>query len=378
MERRKRILFVRLGHFSHTNDRVAEQLVRNFPDHELTAIDVKSYARRDKLMAARTILSEVATFGPTVLRSRGDLHAFFFRTPAMFRHINQSLIRETASFANELDFVVQTQGIFSGRIPGVPLLIYTDYTTRDNLGIPGHDKRLFRSDDFLRYERALYQGAEAVATSGSHVERTLIEQYSCDPSRVRTVHIGANVAIVPVSTELSRYAAKRIVFVGVEWERKGGPELVAAFRTVLKTHPDARLTIVGCSPAVSHPNIDVVGRVPPADMPRFFKDASVFCLPSRIEPLGIAAIEASLYRLPVVATQIDGFRETVTDGESGILVPPESFAAIATALGRLFDDPALSQRMGAAGFARNRTRFDWDEVGKRLASMANGIIGRTR
>jgi glycosyltransferase involved in cell wall biosynthesis len=113
-------------------------------------------------------------------------------------------------------------------------------------------------------------------------------------------------------------------------------------------------------------------------MPPFYQAASVFCMPSLIEPLGIAAVEASLFRLPVIATQIDGFFETVTDQETGILVPVNDPAAVAAALRRLFDDPALARRMGLAGYERNVTRFNWDEVGKRLRTLAETIVPRLR
>jgi glycosyltransferase involved in cell wall biosynthesis len=373
MRPRKRILFVKLGHFSYTNNHVTDQMVRNFPDHDLLVVDVKKYAKRNPIASAYNILAEAVTFGPSVLRSRGDLHAFFFRTPFMFRHLNEMLIEDVGSAAADLDFVIQTQGIFNARLPGTPMLIYTDYTSLDNLVSPDHDRRFFRSKKFLRYELDLYRTADAVATSGSHVERTLIEKYGCAPSRVTTVHIGANVAIVPVSTDATRYAAKHVLFVGVEWERKGGPALVEGFLQAAKDHPEATLTIVGCSPSVSHPRITVVGSVPRAEMARYFEAASVFCMPSLIEPLGIAAVEASLFRLPVIATRIGGFFETVTDGETGILVPLHDPAAIAAALGRLFDSPDLARRMGLAGFERNRTRFDWNEVGRRLRSIAETI-----
>ena len=262
MKSKKRILFVKLGHFSYTNDQVADQIVRNFPDHDLTVVDVKDYAKREPIASAYNILSEAATFGPSVLRNRSDLHAYFFRTPFMFRRLNQMLVRDVDPIIPEIDFVIQTQGIFNGRVPGKPMLIYTDYTSRDNLESPDHDRRLFRSEKFLQYELDLYRSADAVAASGSHVERTLIEKYGCDPSRVTTVHIGANVEIVPVSTELARYEARHVLFVGVEWERKGGPALVEGFLRAAKDYPDARLTIVGCSPAVSDPRINVVGASP--------------------------------------------------------------------------------------------------------------------
>ncbi|HQT77900.1 MAG: hypothetical protein B7Z80_20825 [Rhodospirillales bacterium 20-64-7] len=369
----KSILFVKLGHFSYTNDAVALQLARNFPDHTLLVADVKTLARRSNLTVARNLLEEVTTFGPSVLRNRVDLHAYFFRTPFIFRRLNQMVNAEYGPMASELSFVIQTQGLFSGRIPGVPHLIYTDYTFKDNLDEPEHDTRQFRSRTFLRYEADLYRTADAVATTGSHVERTLINRYGCDPARVRTVHIGANVRIEPVATDLARYAARHVLFVGVEWERKGGPALVEAFTRVARDYPDARLTIVGCSPAVSHPQITVAGRIARDRMPTYFKGASLLCMPSIIEPLGIAAIEASLFRMPVIATRIGGFFETVTDEETGILVPPNDPAALEVAMRRLFEDPALMARMGEAGFNRNRVLFDWDEVGKRLRDVAWSI-----
>ncbi|WP_338049961.1 glycosyltransferase family 4 protein [Rhodopila globiformis] len=129
---------------------------------------------------------------------------------------------------------------------------------------------------------------------------------------------------------------------------------------------------------MSGPAIAVAGVMPRTRMPPFYQSASVFCMPSLIEPLGIAALEASLFRLPVVATRIDGFLETVTDQETGILVPVNDPAAIAAALRRLFDDPALARRMGLAGHGRNAARFNRNKVGDRLRAMAETIAPRLR
>lgn len=370
----RRILFVKLGSFSYTNERVLEQLQANFPDHEVETFDVKDYIKCRFGAAALNALIEVITYGPGVMGNASDRHAFFFLTPFMFRHLSSAVAAAFGPRAASFAFAIQTQGLFSARIPGRPLLIYTDYTLRDALQDPQHDARMFRSKTYLRYEAELYRAAEAVATTGTHVERTLIEQYGCDPERVQTIHIGANVSVGPVDTDPARYAAQHILFVGVEWERKGGPALITAFTALAQDFPAARLTIVGCSPEVSHPAVTVVGRVAKEAMADYFRTASIFCMPSVIEPLGIAAVEASLFRLPVVATRIGGFFETVTDGETGILVPPGDATALAGALRTLLRDPALGRRMGQAGFERNQSVFNWDEVGRRLRTMAVGLL----
>jgi glycosyltransferase involved in cell wall biosynthesis len=370
---RRRILFVKLGSFSHVNERIRDQLVVQFPDHEVETFDVKDYVKRQFGTMALNALLEVVTYGPAVLADASKRHAFFFQTPFMFRHLAAGIARIFGPRADQFTFAIQTQGMFNGRIPGRPLLIYTDYTLLDSVDDPEHIPRMFPSKTYLRYEAELYKKAEVVATTGTHVQRTLVDRYGCDPTRVCTIHIGANVEIGPVDTSPARYAAQHILFVGVEWERKGGPALVQAFLDVLCDFPEARLTIVGCSPAVSHPRITVAGRLSPEAMPGHFTAASMFCMPSVIEPLGIAAVEASLFRLPVVATRIGGFFETVTDGETGILVEPNDPMALAGAMRRLFADPELGRRMGLAGFNRNRSVFTWDEVGKRLRSIAPGV-----
>lgn len=370
----RRILFVKLGSFSYTNERVREQLGIHFPHHEIETFDVKDYVKQHFGLAGLNLLIEVLTYGPSVLADRSQMHAFFFMTPFLFRQLSAAVARTFAPRADEFDFSIQTQGIFNGRIPGRPHLIYTDYTFLDNLDEPAPDMRLFRSKTYLGYEAALFRQADGIATTGGFVEKTLVERYQCDRQRVRTVHIGANIDIVPCETTLARYSADHVLFVGVDWERKGGPALVKAFTEVARANPAARLTIIGCSPKVSHPQIDVVGKVPRDRVAPYFKAASVFCMPSVIEPLGIAVVEASLFRLPVIATQIRGFQETVSDGETGILVPPNDPTALAAALRKLFADPALGQEMGRAGFERNRKLFDWNEVGARLREMACAVV----
>ena len=370
----RRILFAKLGSFSYTNERLLEQLSIHFPHHEIETFDVKDYVKQRYGLAALNLLIELVTYGPSVLSDRSQMHAFFFMTPFLYRQLSGAIARTFGPRADEFDFSIQTQGIFNGRIPGRPHLIYTDYTFMDNLSEPDPDPRLFRSKKYLEYEAALFRQADGIATTGSFVERTLVDRYECDRHRVRTVHIGANIDIVPYETTQARYGANHILFVGVDWERKGGPAMVEAFTEVARSFPDARLTIVGCSPNVSHPQISVVGKVPRDRVAPYFEAASVFCMPSVIEPLGIAVVEASLFRLPVIATQVRGFLETVTDGATGILVPPNDSRALAAAMRKLFENPALGQQMGRAGFERNRRLFDWHEVGGRLREMACAIV----
>lgn len=90
--------------------------------------------------------------------------------------------------------------------------------------------------------------------------------------------------------------------------------------------------------------------------------ADVACLPSLREGLSVFSLEAQAAGLPVVASAVGGLRESVADGESGILVPPGDEAALARALVSLLSDPAWRARMGEVGRVRVRERFSADRM----------------
>jgi glycosyltransferase involved in cell wall biosynthesis len=160
-----------------------------------------------------------------------------------------------------------------------------------------------------------------VFTTSNYTLRSVVEDYDCDSNKVTCVYSGMNIK-VEFRAGQKDYSNKDILFVGVDWERKGGPELVQAFKLVLKAHPEARLTIVGCSPALDVSNCHVVGLIPPEEVRQYFAKSSVFCLPSKIEPSAVALTEASAHALPVVSTGVGGTSDRVLHGETGYLIQP--------------------------------------------------------
>jgi glycosyltransferase involved in cell wall biosynthesis len=99
-----------------------------------------------------------------------------------------------------------------------------------------------------------------------------------------------------------------------------------------------------------------------ADKADLLEACDVFVLASRAEGLGVAALEAMACGRPVVASRVGGLAEAVVDGGTGLLVPPGDPGALAAALRRLHDDPALRARLGAAGPRRLSMGFGAEQM----------------
>jgi glycosyltransferase involved in cell wall biosynthesis len=123
--------------------------------------------------------------------------------------------------------------------------------------------------------------------------------------------------------------------------------------------------------------VQLAGHVDDATLRQAYADADVFCLPSldRAEAFGMVLLEAMRAGLPAVASAIpgSGVGYVVDDGSTGLLVPPGDEQALATALGRYADDPALRKHHGDAGRARWRATFTPDRAAQASLDLYRSI-----
>ena len=177
--------------------------------------------------------------------------------------------------------------------------------------------------------------------------------------------------------------ALRIVFVGREEERKGLPVLLSAFAG-LRQHIPVRLEVIGADADGVEPllaqveggmdGIDVLGRVDDSELWRRLHAADVLCAPSLGgESFGMVLTEAFAAGTPVVASEIAGYRQVVTQGRDGLLVPPGDPLALAEALRSLWLDPSRRREMGIA--ARRRAEdFAWPQVARQVSGVYERAI----
>jgi phosphatidylinositol alpha-mannosyltransferase len=205
-----------------------------------------------------------------------------------------------------------------------------------------------------------------------------------------------SVRVIPNGVDVAAFAGARalpqlvdpdhplLLFVGRLERRKGLEVAVRAFLRLRTARPGVRLCVVGSGPQAQRcqemvpPSLrrDVlfVGRVDAAELPRYHASADVFVAPAvGGESFGIVLLEAMAAGLPVVGSDLPGYRGVVTDGRQGRLIPPGDAAALADAVATLLANPQLRRAMGREG-QRTAAEYDWGVVGGRVADLYRTVL----
>ncbi len=195
--------------------------------------------------------------------------------------------------------------------------------------------------------------------------------------------------VVPNGVDVERFRPSgaprdpnEVLFVGRPDGRKGLSVLLRALPRVLERRPEARLVIVGSRPEqVKLPkallsSVELRGVVDEREIVRTMHSASLLCAPSTgAESFGIVLIEALAAGLPVLASDIPGYRAVVTPGRDGVLVPPGDPDALARSLTNLLLDGELRVRLSEAGL-RTAQRYDWPTVAGEVEAVYKAVSHR--
>jgi len=181
----------------------------------------------------------------------------------------------------------------------------------------------------------------------------------------------------------------------LEDQYKGHDVMLRALASVREQVPDVEWVVLGdgslragLERQVSELNLSgsvrFLGAVPDAARNSWLKRANLLAMPSRLpggglagEGFGIAFLEAGAYGKPVVAGNVGGALDSVSDGESGLLVDPCDPAAVAGAITRLLLDPELAARLGSAGALRAQS-FTWPAIARRVEAVLFEQLARPR
>jgi glycosyltransferase involved in cell wall biosynthesis len=234
-------------------------------------------------------------------------------------------------------------------------------------------------------ERAAIAKSALLVYPTAWVARSAVEDYGADPARIRILPYGANLAHFPArETALAprRPGPLRLVFVGVDWIRKGGDIAMEAFRELRRRGVDAEMTIVGCVPPPEVPRDGLtiypfLSKNDPAQMrmlSEIYLSGDLFFVPTRAECYGVVWCEAAAHGLPSVSTATGGVPDVIREGVTGMTLPQEARGAdYADLIATLAADPARLAALKRSAREDFETRLDWAVWGRDLARLAGEI-----
>ncbi|MEX1047540.1 MAG: glycosyltransferase family 4 protein [Actinomycetota bacterium] len=238
--------------------------------------------------------------------------------------------------------------------------------------------------------RAAYARVSVFVAVSESLRREMVEVFGIPPERIEVIPTGRLGPPLPSSEETStirdevgaRPGGPLVSWVGRLSAEKNPEAALAVARHLEKLAPEATLVVVGDGPleqtirARAGSNVTFAGARP--DAARIIAASDILLSTSAHEGLPGVVVEALLSGVPVVANDVGGIGEAITDGETGLLVPASSREALARAVVRIAHDPALRARM-AEKARRSAQRFEmgtvseeYDLLYRKLGVLASG------
>jgi glycosyltransferase involved in cell wall biosynthesis len=187
---------------------------------------------------------------------------------------------------------------------------------------------------WARRQQAACQAANVACVSTGWVKKSIVEDFDVPEQKVRVVGMGHRPR--SIAADQRNLETPRFLFIGVDWQRKNGAGVIAAFAQLRQYLPEATLDIVGNHPPLSEPGVTGHGFLPRESvraqehLDGLLARATAFVLPSLFEPFGIAYLEAASAGLPIIATTCGGAAELLQDG--AISVDPYDHEALVRAM----------------------------------------------
>ena len=236
----------------------------------------------------------------------------------------------------------------------------------------------------FRANRHAFGHADALITWCRWARDSLVEDYGVSPEKITVIAPGVDLTQWPrrqwpqSATEDDATRLPRLLFVGGEFERKGGKLLLECFDRGL--NEVCELWLVTQTPVEPRPNLRVFNDLTPNSetLLRLYAEADIFVFPSLADCAPLAVPEAMAASLPVIATRVGAIPEMVREGETGLLLDPGDVEQLGVAIESLLHMPQLRRRLGAAGRQLVEAEYDAQRNAQRLLDVLRGVVDDRR
>ena len=274
----------------------------------------------------------------------------------------------------------------------VPLVYFSDITWNDIIDYyPEYSgfRPIARREGENIEARAIRQ-AKAVVYPSAWPGKSAHEHYHAHEEDIFEIPFGANLQEPP-----SREAALahrlgpelELLWVGVDWNRKGGATAFECFRELLDSGVNVRLTSCGCIPPkeFEHPKFRVIPFLNKHDpeqrrqLSELFLGAHFFLFPTRADATPLVIAEASAHGLPCLTTATGGIGGHLKEGKNGYMLPPGADGrAYASKIMSLLQEPEAYRALVRESRELFETRLNWDAWGNSMREVFSFVLGKEK
>jgi glycosyltransferase involved in cell wall biosynthesis len=223
----------------------------------------------------------------------------------------------------------------------------------------------------LAVHRNVMHRARAITTWSEWAKDSVVGDYGVEAGAVTVLHPGVTLESFNHREYMAsrRSGPMRILFVGGDFERKGGDLLLRTYREHFRS--SCELHLVTSADIAGGDGVFVHRGVPPQSekLLQLYAEADVFVLPTRADCFGIVLAEAMAAGLPIITTRIAAIPEAVKDNESGFVIDVDDAEALRDRLQRLVATPVLRARMGEVARGIAEARFDINKNAARIVEL---------
>ncbi len=219
--------------------------------------------------------------------------------------------------------------------------------------------------------------------------RSAIEDFRTPSEKIKVASFGANLNIDFTPTDIETMVAARsrttcrLLFIGLDWKRKGGDIALEIARQIHAQGVDLELTIVGSRPPGQVPDyVKLCGFLSKAShrgvdtLHKLYRQAHFLVVPSRAEASGVVFSEASGFGVPSVTTRVGGVTTTLRDGRNGMTFSPDSpIEDYVEYILRLWSHPQEYRDLALSAYEEYRTRLNWRTASGTVKSLLEEICG---
>lgn len=309
----------------------------------------------------------------------------------LFMHFVADIERDLERLADDLDIIVAPVASeilaslrHTERLP--PIIFITDATPqyiRENYPLPVGDIAFIQEQRVFEIASKIVYSSDFMANRARKEFADVFQQHG---NKIEVVPFGLNMDIVPEQSQRTPPGPDtpiELLFVGKNWNRKGGPIAVEAVDELVARGLKARLTVVGCKPDGHHStNVQVIPYINkniPAQSDKYLEllhRSHFLLLPTHADCTPMVVAEANAFNIPVIASDVGGISSLVDHGVSGYLVPAEATgAAYADIISDALQDPGLYPQLAQAARKTYENRLNWDAWSEQIGDLANEVRG---